>query len=145
MSIDTVEQELIEEFDFIGEDWNDRYAHIIEMGKSLPPFPASEQTDSNKIKGCQSSVWMLAEERDGKIYFKGDSDALIVKGLVALMIRVFSGQSPEEIMNTNLEFMNKIGLQSHLSPTRNNGLAAMVKQMKFYAIAFKSKMEQKHD
>ena len=125
----------------LGDDWNERYAHIIELGKAMPPLPVEYQTEENKIKGCQSSVWIISSLNDGRIQFKGDSDALIVKGLVSLVLRVFNNRTTDEILQLQPSFMQRIGLDSHLSPTRNNGLAAMMKQMKFYALAYKTKMQ----
>ena len=140
--IKDVENEIVEEFSFF-PDWMDKYQNIIEMGNMLKDFPKDKMTDEYKIKGCQSSVWLTAEMDDGKIYFNSDSDSSIVKGLAALMIRVFSGRTPDEIINSKLDFLEKIGLKQHLAPTRSNGLAAMIKQMKMYALAYKMKLEGK--
>jgi cysteine desulfuration protein SufE len=128
------EQELIEEFSMF-EDWDSKYEYIIELGKDLPLINAVYKTDENKIKGCQSQVWLHAEKKDDKIYFTADSDAIITKGIISLLVRVFSGATPEEIQKADLSFIDKIGLTNHLSPTRSNGLLSMVKQMKYYAIA----------
>lgn len=137
-NIEEAEKEITEEFSFFS-DWNDRYEYIIELGRKLEEFPEDKKTDDNKIKGCQSNVWLITEEKDGKIYFIADSDSAIVKGLVALLIRVLSGRTPEEIINAKLEFIDKIGLRQHLAQTRANGLAAMIKQIKMYALGYKTK------
>jgi cysteine desulfuration protein SufE len=133
-SIQHREQELIEEFSMF-DDWDSKYEYIIELGKDLPLINAKYKTDENKIKGCQSQVWLHAEKKDGKIFFTADSDAIITKGIISLLVRVFSGATPEEIQKADLSFIDKIGLTNHLSPTRSNGLLSMVKQMKYYAIA----------
>lgn len=135
------EQQIISEFDNF-EDWMDKYNYLIEMGKSIPQIDESEKVEQNIISGCQSRVWLTATMEEGQIYFKGDSDAVITKGIANLLIRVLSGQSPEDIINTELDFIEKIGLREHLSPTRSNGLVLMIKQMKFYAMAFKAKKEK---
>lgn len=132
--IDAIQDELIEEFSFV-EDWVDRYTMLIEYGKQLPPFPAELRTQQNLIDGCQSQVWFTAQLQDGHIIYQADSDALLVKGIVALLLQVLNGQTPQDIINADLYFIDKIGLREHLSPTRNNGLAAMLKQMKLYALA----------
>jgi cysteine desulfuration protein SufE len=128
------EQELISEFEMF-EDWDAKYEYIIELGKDLPLIDSKYKTEENKIKGCQSQVWLHAEKKDGKIYFTADSDAIITKGIISLLVRVFSGATAEEIQKADLSFIDKIGLTNHLSPTRSNGLLSMVKQMKYYAIA----------
>ena len=133
-TIDAIQDELIEEFSFV-EDWVDRYTMLIEYGKQLPPFPAELRTQQNLIDGCQSQVWFTARMQDGHIIYQADSDALLVKGIVALLLQVLNGQTPEDIINADLYFIDKIGLREHLSPTRNNGLAAMLKQMKLYELA----------
>ena len=120
-------------------DWQDKYEYIIELGKKLKGFPEDKRTSDNMVKGCQSSVWLVTERVNGSIEFKADSDSTIVKGLIALLIRVLSGRSPEEIVNAKLEFVDKIGLKQHLAQTRQNGLAAMIKQMKMYALAYQTK------
>ena len=140
MSINEVQQEIIEEFS-IYDDWLDRYQYIVDLGNSLSDFPPEEETDTNLIEGCQSKVWIIASYREGKVYFKAKSDAIIVKGIVALLIRVLSGRTPDEILENELFFIDKIGLTEHLSPTRSNGLVAMVKRMKMFALAFKTKFE----
>jgi len=137
MTIQETEQEIIEEFE-IFEDWMGKYEYLIDMGKSLPLIDERYKTEDKIIKGCQSQVWMHSELKDGKIFFTADSDAIITKGMVALMIRVLSGHTPEEIMNAKLEFVEKIGLTKHLSPTRSNGLLAMIKQMKLDALVYQA-------
>ncbi|MCM1377515.1 MAG: SufE family protein [Clostridium sp.] len=137
MSIDQIQDEIIDEFADL-TDWMDRYAYIIELGQALPPLPESAKTPENLIEGCQSRVWITANLEDGKIHFEADSDALIVKGIVSLLLRVLSDHTPREILDAQLYFIAKIGLSDHLSPTRSNGLLAMVKQMKNYAIAFQA-------
>lgn len=137
MTINETQDEIIEEFDGL-TDWMDRYAYIIDLGNTLPEFPEAEKKPDNLIEGCQSRVWITAEkEDDKKIHFQADSDALIVKGIVALLMRVLNNHTPEEILNADLYFIDKIGLKEHLSPTRSNGLLAMVKQIHNYATAFK--------
>jgi cysteine desulfuration protein SufE len=138
MSIEETEQEIIEEFEMF-DDWMQKYEHLIDLGKSLPVINEEFKTDDKLIKGCQSRVWMHSELKDGKVYFTADSDAIITKGMVALMIRVLSGHTPDEIINSKLDFVEKIGLTKHLSPTRSNGLLSMIKQMKLDALAYKVK------
>ena len=138
MSIEETEQEIIEEFE-IFEDWMQKYEYIIDLGKSLPIIDEKYKTEDKLIKGCQSRVWLHSEQKDGKVIFTADSDAIITKGMVALMIRVLSNHTPDEIMNAKLDFVEKIGLTQHLSPTRSNGLVSMIKQMKMDAIAYKEK------
>ena len=135
MTIEEIQQEIISEFSMF-EDWMDKYAYLIEMGNDLPAIDAKYKTDQNIIRGCQSQVWINATYADGKINYQGESDALIVKGLVALVLRVVNDQTPAEIMNADLHFIDKIGLKEHLSPTRSNGLLAMIKQIKLYAVAY---------
>lgn len=135
MTIQEIQNEIIEEF-AVYDDWMEKYAYLIELGNELPAMTDDNKSSQNIIKGCQSQVWIDAEFVDGKVNYTGDSDALIVKGLVALMIRALSGHKPEDILNNELDFINKIGLRQHLSPTRSNGLLAMVKQMKLFAMAF---------
>ncbi len=138
MTINEIQDEIIEEFEGL-TDWMDRYAYIIELGESLPPFPEADKIPANLIEGCQSRVWITAHiDAEGNVVFQADSDALIVKGIVALLLRVLSGQKPEEIIGADLYFIDRIGLKDHLSPTRSNGLVAMVKQMRNYAVAFKA-------
>ena len=137
-TINQVQDEIIEEFDGLS-DWMDRYAYIIDLGNSLPEYPEKDKTEKNLIEGCQSRVWIEAERKpDGRIEFKADSDALIVKGIVALLMRVLNDRTPDEILGADLYFIDKIGLSEHLSPTRSNGLVAMVKQIKDYARAYKA-------
>ena len=135
MSIVDIENEIIEEFELFGDDWEGEYEHLIELGKSLPEIAESLKTEERIIKGCQSKVWLHSEKKDGEITYTSDSDAIITKGMVALMIRVLSHQKPIDILAANLDFINKIGLTEHLSPTRANGLLSMIKQMKLDAIA----------
>lgn len=139
MTIQEIQEEIVDEFALFDE-WMDKYEHLIELGKELPIIDDDHKTEENLIKGCQSRVWLHAEIEDGKIIYTADSDAIITKGIVALMIRVFSNQSPDDIANASLEFIDQIGLKEHLSPTRSNGLLAMVKQIKLYAVAYKAKM-----
>lgn len=133
-SIDQKQKEIIEEFSFF-DDWMDKYEVLISLGKELPLIDEKYKVDSKLIKGCQSQVWMHAEEKDGKVWYTADSDAVITKGLVSMVIKVLSGHTPEEITQARLHFIQEIGLQNHLSPTRSNGLLAMIKQMKLYALA----------
>ena len=134
-SINELQDEVIEEFSSF-DDWMDRYQMLIDLGNELEPLDEKYKTESNLIDGCQSRVWLQADYHDGVIDFQAESDALIVKGIVALVIRVLSGHSPKEIMDADLYFIDRIGLHDHLSPTRSNGLLAMVKQMRMYAVAF---------
>ncbi|MDR0732623.1 MAG: SufE family protein [Dysgonamonadaceae bacterium] len=136
-TINEIQEQIVEEFAAF-DDWTDKYALLIELGNKLPPLDEKHKTKNNLIEGCQSRVWLQADQIDGKIVFQGDSDALIVKGIVALLIRTLSGHTPDEILSADLYFIKSVGLQEHLSPTRSNGLLAMLKQMKLYAIAFKS-------
>ncbi len=138
MKIEEIENEIVEEFEMF-DDWMQKYEHIIDLGKSLPMIEEKYKTEDKIIKGCQSRVWLHSELINGKVVFTADSDAIITKGMVALMIRVLSDHTPDEIINAQLEFINKIGLTKHLSPTRSNGLVSMIKQMKLDAIAFKAK------
>lgn len=138
MTINDTQNEIIEEFADLS-DWMDRYGYIIELGNTLPAFPEDKKTPQNLIEGCQSRVWITADrEANGNIKFEADSDALIVKGIVSLLLKVLSGHTPEEILNADLYFIDKIGLSDHLSPTRSNGLVAMVKQMRNFALAYKA-------
>ena len=138
LSINELQDEVIEEFsDF--EDWMDKYQLLIDLGNELEPLDEKYKTESNLIDGCQSRVWLQADFVDGKLEFSAESDALIVKGIIALLIRVLSGHTPEEILDSELYFIDEIGLKDHLSPTRSNGLLAMVKQIRMYALAFKVK------
>jgi cysteine desulfuration protein SufE len=135
MSIEETEKEIIEEFELFEDDWEGKYEHLIDLGKSLPLIDASLKTSDRLIKGCQSQVWLHSEKKDDKISYTADSDAIITKGLVALMIRVLSNHTAAEIVAAKLDFITKIGLTEHLSPTRNNGLLSMIKQMKLDALA----------
>ena len=137
-TINEIQQEIIEEFSGF-DDWMDKYSLIMDMASSLEPLDEVYKNDANLIEGCQSRVWLQADYVDGNIIFKGDSDALIVKGIVAMLINTLSGHSPKEILESDLFFIEKIGLKENLSPTRSNGLASMVKQMKLYALAFETK------
>ncbi len=140
MTIDRIQQEIIDEFS-IYDDWMDKYAYIIEQGNALPPLDEQYKTPDNIIEGCQSRVWLQTGYRDGKLYFQAESDAVIVKGLLALVLRVFNERTPDEIIDSNLRFMKEIGLTEHLSPTRANGLLSVIKQIRFYALAYKAKKE----
>ena len=135
-TIAQTELEIIEEFGLF-DSWDEKYEYIIDLGKRLPPLEDQFKLDINKVKGCQSTVWLVAEFRDNKVFYKAESDAIIVKGLISMLIRVLSGHSPEEIINAKLEFINRIGMTTHLAQTRSNGLLSMVKQMKNFALAFK--------
>ncbi len=137
MSINEIQDQIIEDLAFY-EDWMEKYEHIIQLGKELPLIAEEYKKEENLIKGCQSRVWLHADYKDGKVEFTADSDAIITKGLVGLMINVLSGQSPKDIAEADIYFIDEIGLKSHLSPTRSNGLLAMLKQMKMYAIALNS-------
>ena len=137
-SIEEIENEIVEEFSLF-DSWDDKYEYIIDLGKRLEPLEEKYKIDENKVRGCQSTVYLAADHKDDKIIYKADSDAMIVKGLISMLIRVLSGQSPDDIINAKLDFINKIGMMSHLAQTRSNGLLSMVKQMKNYAIAFKVK------
>ena len=138
MSINEIQDEIIEEFAGF-DDWMDKYQLLIDLGNDQEPLDEKYKVESNLIDGCQSRVWLQADYADGMITFTAESDALIVKGIVALLIRVLSGHTPDEILNADLYFIEQIGLKEHLSPTRSNGLLAMVKQMRMYALGFKSK------
>lgn len=141
MTINEIQDELIDEFNDI-DDWMDRYAYIIDMGNALDPMPDDYKTPQFLIEGCQSRAWLHADLDDsGKIIFKADSDAIIVKGIISMLLKVMSGHSPAEIADADLYFIDKIGLAENLSPTRSNGLAALVKQMKLYALAYKARLE----
>lgn len=136
-SIIETEQEIIDDFSLF-DSWEDKYEYIIDLGKKLPLLEEQYKTEENKIKGCQSTVWLVASYRDGKVFFKADSDAVIVKGLVSMLITVLSGHQPDEIIAARLDFIREIGMFTHLAQTRSNGLLAMIKQMKNYAIAYKT-------
>ena len=138
MSINELQDQIIDEFS-VFDDWMDKYALLIDLGNSLPPLDECYKTESNLIEGCQSRVWLQADYVDGKIIFQGESDAVIVKGIVSLLIQILSGHTPQEIIDADLYFIERVGLKEHLSPTRSNGLVAMVKQMRLYAVAFRAK------
>ncbi|MFA5296636.1 MAG: SufE family protein [Lutibacter sp.] len=139
MTIKEIQEEIIDEFSMF-EDWMERYEYIIDLGKSLPLIEDEFITDSNLIVGCQSKVWLYSEIEGDKIKFTADSDAILTKGIVALLLRVFNNQKPKDILDADLYFVDKIGLKEHLSPTRANGLVSMIKQIKLYALAFQSKL-----
>ena len=140
-TIEQVQEEIIEEFSLF-DDWMDKYALIIEQGNSLEKLEEKYKTPDNIIEGCQSRVWLETDYKDGKLHFRAESDAVIVKGLLALVLKVFSGRTPDEIIEAQLHFLEDIGLTEHLSPTRSNGLLAVIKQIRFYAIAYKAKEQQ---
>ena len=138
MSIQEIQNEIVDEFSFF-ENWEERYEHLIELGKSLKPLPEEKKSADKVIKGCQSTVWLDAKMQEDKLVFEADSDAILPKGLAALLVRIYNHQNPKDILNSNTDFIEQIGLQEFLSPTRANGLLAMIKQIKFYAIAFQAK------
>jgi len=138
MKIKEIQEEIIEEFAFF-EDWMQRYEYIIELGKSLPLIDEKNKTDDNVISGCQSKVWIHAEKEGDKVEFTADSDAILTKGIISLLLRVYSNQTPTDILNADLHFIDEVGLKEHLSPTRANGLLAMIKQIKLYALAMQMK------
>jgi len=137
-SIAEIEKEIIEEFALF-DSWDDKYEYIIDLGKRLAPLDPKYKTDENRVRGCQSSVWLIAKYESGKLFYEADSDAVIVKGLISMLIRVLSGKTPDEIIGAKLDFIREIGMTTHLAQTRSNGLLNMVKQMKHYALAFKIK------
>ena len=137
-TIQETEDEIVDEFSLF-DNWEDKYEYIIDLGKKLPPLETEHKKEENKVKGCQSTVWLTADYKDGRIYYKAESDAVIVKGLISMLIRVLSGQNTDVIVSAKLDFINKIGMMSHLAQTRSNGLLSMVKQMKHYALAYKIK------
>lgn len=138
MRIEEIQEEIVDEFSMF-DDWMQRYEYIIELGKSLPLIDEKYKTEENIIKGCQSKVWVHADEKDGNVVFTADSDAILTKGIIAILIRAFSNHSPKEILEANTDFIDEIGLKEHLSPTRANGLVSMIKQIKMYALAFQAK------
>ena len=138
MTIKENQQELVEEFSFL-EDWEQKYEYIIDLGKELEGLPDDKKIDDNLIRGCQSKVWIDAEHKDGKLFFNADSDGILPKGIVSLLVRIYSGHSTQEILDSDFDFISQIGLQEFLSPSRANGLMAMTKQIKFYAVAFQLK------
>ncbi len=135
MTIKEIEDQIVEEFS-VFSDWMDKYEYIIELGKQLPIIDEKSKNDTNLIKGCQSRVWLGTDFRDGKLYFSADSDAIITKGIISLLVRVFNGRTPQEILSSDLDFIDQIGLKDNLSPTRANGLVAMIRQIKDYAVAY---------
>jgi cysteine desulfuration protein SufE len=137
-SIQAIEDEIVEEFSLF-DSWDDKYEYIIDMGKRLLPLDDKYKIDENRVRGCQSTVYLVADNKDGKIIYHADSDAIIVKGLISMLIRVMSGQTADAIIEARLDFINKIGMMTHLAQTRSNGLLSMVKQMKHYALAYKIK------
>lgn len=139
-NIKEIQEEIVEEFEMF-DDWMQRYEYMIELGKSLPLIDEQYKTDENIIKGCQSKVWVHADMKDGKVVFTADSDAIITKGIIAILIRVFSNQEPQAILDANTDFIDEIGLKEHLSPTRANGLVSMIKQLKMYALAYQTKVK----
>ena len=139
MTTSEVQDQIIDEFS-VFDEWLDKYDYLIELSRELPAIDEKHRTDQYVIKGCQSRVWVDAEMRDGRIYYTADSDAIITKGIIALLIRVLSGRTPQEVLDADLYFIDRIGLRENLSPTRANGLVAMIKQMRMYALAFQSKM-----
>lgn len=138
MRIEEIQEEIVDEFSMF-DDWMQRYEYIIELGKSLPLIDEQYKVEENIIKGCQSKVWVHADEKDGNVVFTADSDAILTKGIIAILIRTFSNHSPKEILEANTDFIDEIGLKEHLSPTRANGLVSMIKQIKMYALAFQAK------
>ena len=138
MTIQDIQEEIIDEFSMF-DDWDERFQYVIDLGKALPLIKEEYKTEDNTIKGCQSKVWVHADYQEGKIVFTADSDAIITKGIIAILVRVFSNQEPKAILNANTEFIDQIGLKEHLSPTRANGLVSMIKQIKMYALAFEAK------
>lgn len=139
MNIEEKQDRIVRQFELLG-DWPERYKYIIKQGQKLDSLDDEFKVEENLVRGCQSQVWLVTEQDDDKIFFKADSDAAITKGLVAMLVNFYSGEKPDTILKTDPEFIEKIGMQQHLSPTRSNGLASMVKQMKIYAMAYKSKM-----
>tara|TARA_B100001057_G_scaffold359440_1_gene361709 strand:- start:5415 stop:5831 length:417 start_codon:yes stop_codon:yes gene_type:complete len=135
MRIDEIQNEIVEEFSLF-EDWMQKYEYIIELGKTIKPIDNKNKVESNLIKGCQSKLWLHAELKNGKVIYTADSEAIITKGIAAVLLRVFSNQTPFDIINSDVDYIDKIGLKEHLSPTRANGLVSMVKQLKYYALAF---------
>jgi cysteine desulfuration protein SufE len=140
MTINEIQDTIIDEF-AVFDDWMDKYGLLIEMGNALPPLDERFKTENNLIAGCQSRVWLHAGYHEGHVFFQGESDAVIVKGIISLLINVLSGHTPKEILETDLYFIERIGLKEHLSPTRSNGLTSMLKQMRMYALAFQTKAE----
>ena len=137
-TIPAIEEEIVEEFSLF-DNWEDKYEYLIDIGKKLPKLEEAHKKEENKIRGCQSTVWMVSEYKDGKIFYKADSDAMIVKGLISMLIRVFSGQKPGDIVSADMKFIDDIGMSTHLAQTRSNGLRSMIKQMKLDAMVWASK------
>ena len=137
-TIEEIEDEIVDEFSLF-DSWDDKYEYIIDLGKKLPPLEEQHKKDENRVRGCQSTVWLVADYENGKVIYKAESDAVIVKGLISMLIRVLSGHTPDEIVSAKLDFINRIGMMTHLAQTRSNGLLAMVKQMKNYALVYKLK------
>jgi len=140
--IPSIEEEIVDEFSLF-DSWEDKYEYIIDMGKKLPPLPDQFKKEENKIRGCQSTVWMVSEGHDGRVFFKADSDAVIVKGLISMLIRVFNGQKAADIVKADMKFIDDIGMSTHLAQTRSNGLRAMIKQMKLDAVAWSGREESR--
>jgi cysteine desulfuration protein SufE len=140
MTIKAIQDDIIDEFSMF-EDWEERYQYMIDLGKTLPLIEEQFKTETNVIKGCQSKVWVHGEMKDGKVVFTADSDAIITKGIIAILIRVFSNQKPQDIIEADTNFIDEIGLKEHLSPTRANGLVSMIKQLKMYAIAYQTQLQ----
>lgn len=139
-TIEATEKEIVEDFSLF-DSWDDKYEYIIDLGKKLQPLEAEHKIDDNRVRGCQSTVYLAADYKDGKVFYKAESDAMIVKGLISMLIRVLSGNTPDEIIEAKLDFIRQIGMRTHLAQTRSNGLLAMLKQMKNYALAYKIKNE----
>lgn len=138
MTIKEIQEEIVDEFSMF-DDWDERFQYVIDLGKGLPLIEEQFKTEENTIKGCQSKVWVHAEQKEGNIVFTADSDAIITKGIIAILVRTFSNHSPQEILEADTQFIDEIGLKDHLSPTRANGLVSMIKQIKMYALAFQAK------
>src|SRR5215211_9365333 len=137
-TIEEIENEIVDEFSLF-DNWDDKYEYIIDLGKKLAPLEDQYKKEENRVRGCQSTVWLVSDYKDGKLFYKAESDAVIVKGLISMLIRVLTGQTPDDIVNAKLDFIREIGMMSHLAQTRSNGLLSMVKQMKNYALAYKLK------
>lgn len=137
-TIEEIENEIVDEFSLF-DGWDDKYEYIIDIGKKLPPLEEQYKTEENRVRGCQSTVWLVADYKNGKVHYKAESNSTITAGLISMLIRVLSGQTPDDIVNAKLEFIDKIGMKTHLAQTRSNGLLSMVKQMKNYALAYKLK------
>ena len=140
MTIEEIEREIVDEFSLF-DSWDDKYEYIIDLGKRLQPLEDEHKKDENRVRGCQSTVWLIADYKDGRVYFRAESNSLITSGLISILIRVLSGQKPDDIVAAKLDFLNEIGMMTHLAQTRSNGLLSMVKQIKNYALAYKLKHE----